>query len=87
MKLIIASHNKGKIAELRTLLAPYFEQITSMAEEGLVVPVEETGITFFENAKIKAEYVMRATGAACIADDSGLCVRSLGGAPGVYSAR
>ena len=87
MKLVIASDNKHKLTEFRVLFENFGVEILSKAEAGFTDEVEETGETFAENAKIKAEAVMRATGLAAIADDSGLCVDALGGEPGVHSAR
>ena len=85
-KLIVASKNKGKIAEVKQILQGLYE-IVPMEEIGITVDIEETGETFEENARIKARYVFEQTGMAALSDDSGLCVDALGGAPGVYSAR
>lgn len=85
-KLIVASHNAGKIAEIKTLLAPLKIEVQSAAELRLG-DVEETGTTFEENAKIKANALSLMCGLPCLADDSGLCVDALNGRPGVYSAR
>ena len=87
MKLVLASDNKNKLREFRTLFENFGVELISKAESGFTEEVEETGETFAENARIKAEAVMRATGLAAIADDSGLCVDALDGAPGVHSAR
>lgn len=87
MRAVLASHNKKKIAELRTILSGLGVEVLSQADVGVSLEPEETGTTFAENARIKAEAVMRATGLPAIADDSGLMVDALGGAPGVYSAR
>lgn len=87
MKLVLASDNKNKLREFHTLFNGFGVELLSKAEAGFTDEVEETGKTFAENARIKAEAVMRATGLAAIADDSGLCVDALGGAPGVHSAR
>ena len=86
MDLVIASNNKNKVREIKEILGDKFTLYT-MADKGLDVDIPETGDTFRDNALIKASYVAKATGAAAIADDSGLCVLSLDGAPGVYSAR
>lgn len=86
MDLIIASNNQNKVREIKEILGDKFTLYT-MADKGLNVDIPETGDTFRDNALIKASYVAKATGAAAIADDSGLCVLSLDGAPGVYSAR
>lgn len=85
-KLIVASHNAGKIAEIKTLLAPLKIEVQSAAELRLG-DVEETGSTFEENAKLKANTLSLMCGLPCLADDSGLCVDALDGRPGVYSAR
>ncbi len=85
MKLIAATGNKHKLREIREILTGY--EIVSEADAGFSGDVEETGKTFMENALIKARAVCRATGQAALADDSGICVEALGGAPGVYSAR
>ena len=85
-KLIVASHNAGKIAEIKTLLSPLKIEVQSAAELRLG-DVEETGNTFEENAKIKANALSLMCGLPCLADDSGLCVDALDGRPGVYSAR
>lgn len=85
-KVVIATHNPGKLTEMRELLAPYGVAAVSAAELNLAEP-EETGATFIANARIKAQAAARATGLAAFADDSGLVVDALDGAPGVYSAR
>jgi XTP/dITP diphosphohydrolase len=85
-KLVIATHNKGKLKEIAGLLVPYAWGVTSAGELGLAEP-EETGLTFAANAILKAEAAMQASGLAALADDSGLAVEALGGAPGIYSAR
>lgn len=87
MKLILATGNKGKLREFKEILEPLGYEILSQGELGLDLDVEETGETFEENAFIKANAVLNATGHAAVADDSGLCVEALGGAPGVHSAR
>ncbi|MGI5898596.1 MAG: XTP/dITP diphosphatase [Christensenellales bacterium] len=86
-KLVIASGNKGKIAEIKSILGPFFKEIISQVEAGLDIEVDETGSTFQENALLKAREAAKLLGTAVIADDSGLCVDCLGGAPGVLSAR
>lgn len=84
--LIFASHNKGKIAEIRKMLFPL--GITILSGEDLNLPdVEENGKTFEENAYIKALAAARTQNIPCFADDSGLCVDAMGGRPGIYSAR
>lgn len=85
-KLVIATHNAGKLREIREILGPYVREIVSAGELGLPEP-EETGETFAENAILKACAAMEASGLPALADDSGLCVRALNGAPGVFSAR
>ena len=86
MRLIVASNNSNKLREFREILGERFD-IVSMHEAGIDADIEENGTTFEENALIKANYVMNACHCAAIADDSGLEVDALGGAPGVYSAR
>lgn len=87
MKLVLASKNAHKLAELRTILSQQGVEVVLESDVGADVDVEETGATFEENALLKARAVMEATGLPAIADDSGLCVDALNGAPGVYSAR
>lgn len=84
--LVVASHNAGKVREIAELLAPFGLDIRSAAELNLDEP-EETGQTFVENAEIKALAAARAAGMPALADDSGLAVAALDGAPGIYSAR
>lgn len=84
--LVLASGNAGKLKELRELLAPLELTLTPQSELG-VGDVPETGLTFVENALIKARYAARITGQPVIADDSGIAVDALGGQPGIYSAR
>jgi XTP/dITP diphosphohydrolase len=84
--VVIATHNSGKLAEMRELLAPYGIQAQSAGELGLPEP-EETGTTFAANARIKAMAAMQATGQVAFADDSGLVIEALDGAPGIHSAR
>jgi XTP/dITP diphosphohydrolase len=85
-RLVIATHNAGKLVEMRELLAPHGIEAVSAGELGLVEP-EETGATFVANARIKAEAATESTGLPAFADDSGLCVDALGGEPGIFSAR
>src|SRR6202035_2080051 len=85
-KLVIATHNPGKLAEMRELLAPHGVEAISAGELGLGEP-EETGKTFQANARIKAIAAAQATRLPAFADDSGLAVDALDGAPGIYSAR
>lgn len=84
-KLVIASHNQGKVREIRALLAPYGIEPVSAGDLGLPEP-EETGTTFADNALIKARASAEGAGLVALADDSGLCVDALGGDPGVYTA-
>jgi XTP/dITP diphosphohydrolase len=84
--LVIASHNPGKVREIAALLGPYGVEPVSAATIGLPEP-EETEATFRGNAELKALAAARASGMPALADDSGLCVDALGGAPGIYSAR
>lgn len=86
MKLVLASSNAGKLAELRDLLGDARIELHAQSEFG-VEDVEETGHTFVENALLKARHAARATGLPALGDDSGLCVDALDGAPGLYSAR
>lgn len=87
MKVILASQNQHKLVELSAILSQLGFEIALESEYGLKVEVEETGTTFEENSLLKAEAVMRASGLPVLADDSGLMVDALDGAPGVYSAR
>lgn len=87
MKFVLASHNQGKLAEMQRILGQLGVEVVLQSELGLALEPEETGTTFTENARIKAEAVMQASGLPAIADDSGLCVDALNGGPGVYSAR
>ena len=84
-KLVIATHNAGKLKEIAALLAPYGVECLSAGDLGLPEPAE-TGTTFAENALIKARAAAEAAGLPALADDSGLCVDALGGRPGVYTA-
>ncbi len=84
-KIVFASHNKGKIKEVKAILSEY--EILSLADIGFFDDIEETGTTFEENSFIKAKAVYDFCHLPSLADDSGLCVDALGGAPGVYSAR
>ncbi len=87
MKIIAATQNKGKIKEIQEIFAPLGFEVISQSEAGIDIDVEETGKTFEENAMIKARAVYEIVKETVIADDSGLMVDALGGAPGVYSAR
>ena len=85
-KLVIATHNAGKLREIRDLLAPYAIECVGAAELDLPEP-EETGVTFVDNAEIKAREIADMTGLPALADDSGLSVDALHGKPGIFSAR
>ena len=87
MKLIIASNNKNKIREIKEILSDKFSEILSLSEAGISHETIEDGETFIENARKKALEIAEISGEYAIADDSGLCVDALGGAPGVYSSR
>jgi len=84
-KIVVASHNEGKLREFADLMAPFGFEAKSAKEYGLPEP-DETGTTFEENAYIKAYAAAKATGLPALSDDSGLCVDALDGAPGVYTA-
>lgn len=85
-KLVIASHNEGKVREIRELLGPYGIEPVSVAELDLPEP-DETGVTFVDNADLKARQAADLSGLPALADDSGLCVEALGDRPGIFSAR
>jgi len=85
-KLVIASHNKGKLREIGALLAPFGIETVSAGTLGVPEP-EETGTSFITNAELKARFSADLTGLPALADDSGLCVEALGGEPGIFSAR
>ena len=87
MKVVLASKNQHKLVEMRDILSAQGVEVVLESDVGVDVEVEETGATFEENSLLKAKAVMEATGMPAIADDSGLCVDALNGAPGVYSAR
>ena len=87
MKLVLASKNEKKLQEMNDILSGMGVEVCLQADVGVDVDVEETGTTFEENSLLKAKAVMEASGLPAIADDSGLCVDALNGAPGVYSAR
>ena len=84
-RLVLASHNKGKLTEFQELFEPFGLELISAAELGLPEP-EETGTTFAENARLKAHAAAQGSGMIALSDDSGLCVDALGGDPGVYTA-
>ena len=87
MKFVLASNNKKKLVEMREILGELGVEVISQAQAGIHVEPEETGTTFEENSLIKAKAACAASGLPALADDSGLVVEALGGAPGVYSAR
>ncbi|MCD7731497.1 MAG: RdgB/HAM1 family non-canonical purine NTP pyrophosphatase [Oscillospiraceae bacterium] len=87
MKLILASNNKNKLREIQEMLSPIGYEVISQSQAGIEIEAEENGSTFEENAAIKADAIYGMTHTAVIADDSGLEVDALGGAPGIYSAR
>ena len=87
MKFVLATHNPNKIREMGAILGQFGVEVVSPKELGITVDVEETGSTFAENAMLKAKAICKAADLPAIADDSGLCVDALNGAPGVYSAR
>lgn len=87
MRFVLATHNSGKLREMGEILRDLGVEVVSPAALGIPVDVEETGTTFLENALLKAKAICRAANLPAIADDSGLCVDALNGAPGVYSAR
>lgn len=87
MKLVIASHNEGKLKEFKQALKDYSFEINSLSDYPTLKPVPETGTTFEENARLKAETIAELTDAYVLSDDSGLVVPSLNNAPGIYSSR
>ena len=87
MKLIIASNNSHKLIEIKAILGGLFEEIQSMREAGIEHETVEDGSTFMENAVKKAREIAQLSGCCALADDSGICVDALDGAPGIYSAR
>ncbi len=86
-KLVIASNNQGKIREIKAILKGFYDEILSLKDAGIDVDVVEDGTTFHQNAAKKAIEISEITDGDVLADDSGLCVDALDGAPGVYSAR
>lgn len=85
-EVVVASHNKGKLAEIKELLEPFGCKISYAGDYGLKEPIED-GQTFEENAIIKAKYCCEQTGKISISDDSGICIDAMDGRPGIYSAR
>ncbi len=86
-KLVIATNNQGKVKEIKAILGDYYDEIYSLKEMGIHVDVVEDGATFHENAAKKAIEISKLVDGDVLADDSGLCVDALNGAPGIYSAR
>lgn len=87
MKIAIATNNPNKLREIRAILGGFFDEALSLSDLGIDIDIEETGTTLTENALIKARTIRDLTGLPALADDSGLMVDALYGAPGVYSAR
>ena len=87
MKLILATNNAHKVREIKQILQPYFQQIVTLQEAGIQHETVEDGDTFYQNALKKAREIAEISGLPALADDSGICVEALGGAPGVFSAR
>ena len=87
MEIVLATNNKNKLKEMRAILGGHFDKLYSLADLGVDVDVEETGETLAENSYIKAKAICDLTGKISLADDTGLMVDALNGAPGVYSAR
>ena len=86
-KIVLASNNQGKVKEISALLAELGFEVITQREAGVIEEIEETGLTFVENAILKARYAAKISGLPAIADDSGIEVDALSGAPGIYSAR
>ncbi len=86
-RLVIATNNPGKVREIKAILGGFYDEILSLKDAGIILDVVEDGNTFEENATKKALQAFGITGCDTLADDSGLCVEALGGAPGIYSAR
>ena len=86
-RLIIATNNEGKVREIKVILGGFYDEILSLKDAGIVADVEEDGSTFRENAAKKAVEISKLVAGDVLADDSGLCVDVLDGAPGIYSAR
>ena len=87
MKAVLASNNKHKLIEIKTMLKDKFEEIYTLKDTGIEIEIEENGTTFEENAYIKASTIAKLTGLPAIGDDSGICVEALNGEPNIYSAR
>lgn len=87
MKAVLASNNKHKLVEIKTMLEGKFDDILTLKDLNIQVEIEENGITFEQNAYIKASEIAKMTGLLAIGDDSGICVNALDGEPNIYSAR
>lgn len=87
MKAVLASNNKHKLVEIKTMLKDKIKEIYTLKDMGIEIEIEENGTTFEENAYIKASTIAKLTGLPAIGDDSGICVEALGGEPNIYSAR
>lgn len=87
MRAVLASNNKHKLIEIKTMLSGKFEDILTLKDLGIGIEIEENGTTFEENAYIKASAIAKMTGLPAIGDDSGICVLALNGEPNIYSAR
>lgn len=87
MKLILATNNAHKVREIKQILQPYFQEIITLQDAGIQHDTIEDGDTFYKNALKKAREIAEISGLPALADDSGICVDALGGAPGVFSAR
>lgn len=87
MKAVLASNNKHKLIEIKTMLKDKFEDIYTLKDMGIEIEIEENGTTFEENSFIKASTIAKLTGLPAIGDDSGICVEALNGEPNIYSAR
>lgn len=87
MKAVLASNNKHKLVEIKTMLKDKIEEIYTLKDMGIEIEIEENGTTFEENAYIKSSTIAKLTGLPAIGDDSGICVEALGGEPNIYSAR
>ena len=86
-RLLIATNNQGKVKEIKAILGSFYDEIVSLKDAGIALEVVEDGDSFEANAVKKAREAAKAAGCDALADDSGLCVDALGGAPGIYSAR
>ena len=87
MKAVLASNNKHKLVEIKTMLKDKIREIYTLKDMGIEIEIEENGTTFEQNAYIKASTIAKLTGLPAIGDDSGICVEALNGEPNIYSAR